>query len=644
MSRWPVHVEPVIRALLSGLLVIGALLLPLHGGLAWTVRGALLVCGLDVWQSALTGRGLVEGLLVRLGLRPGRDTARALVERQAAAEAWAEHLSALELLHDVVVVLTVDGGVMRVSERWSELFGPVSLEAPRSRLVEQVHPGDRGALEASLTGLVKAGRGRVETRFRTLRAQGGEHWVEGTFVVQRQQGRVRGLCGVLRDVTDCVLQEQLLSHMSLHDSLTGLPNRLQLERRVDEAVESARRLERKVALLFIDMDNFKQIDDLHGHKMGDELLLALSLQMRGCLGEEALLARWGGDEFVVLLPEVSQLDEVRQVAERLRQSLRSTRSGEQLGLHLTASIGGAVVPDDALSAEALFIQADNALFFAKSQGRDNLQLSSDMHARDPAWRDFDLTSRLVRAIRQGLLRAHYQPVVDARTGDVVGVEALARWHDETYGQVAPDTFIPMAEEMGLIRELGERMLEQSLEWFAPHARRDRGLCLSINVSNRQQVSSDFASKLVQGVRHHGVRPEQVKLEITESIAMEGVLGASDFLKGLREAGFLLSLDDFGTGFSSLSQLHALPVDELKIDRSFVRRLCTREGRAIVKAIVDMAHHLELEVVAEGVEDEETAEQLRALGVERLQGFHFSRPLAPEVCERLLRPLPALCVM
>ena len=303
------------------------------------------------------------------------------------------------------------------------------------------------------------------------------------------------------------------------------------------------------------------------------------------------------------------------------------------------------MPDDAVSTEALLVQADNALFFAKSQGRDNIQLHGDMHARGTAFQDFELTSRLVRAIRKGLVRVHYQPVVDAHSGEVVGVEALARWFDEKYGQVGPDTFIPMAEELGFIGELGERVLEQSLAWFSHHGRRDPGLCLSLNVSNRQQVSADFARTLIERVRHYGLRPGQVKLEITESIAMEEVASASRFLKELSEEGFLLSIDDFGTGFSSLSQLHTLPVDELKIDRSFVRRLRTREGRAIVKAIVDMAHHLELELVAEGVEDEETAELLRELGVERLQGFHFSRPLPAEECERLLRPPHALaCAM
>ena len=435
------------------------------------------------------------------------------------------------------------------------------------------------------------------------------------------------------------LQQRRIAHMARHDALTGLPNRMELESRLDEALAGMRDTGGRVALFFLDLDHFKQVNELHGHKVGDALLRAVGERLRSCLPEEALLARWGGDEFVVLLPGVGAVEEVRQEAEGLLRSLRELPPRGWEGAPITASLGGALVPDDAVSAETLFVQADHALFFAKSQGRDNLQLHGEMNGLGPAYQDFELTSRLVRAIREGRMRPHFQPVVDARSGRVVGVEALARWDDEKYGPVGPDTFIPMAEELGLIDALGELMLEQSLRWFSQHAGRDPGLCLSINVSNRQQATPDFARKLVLWARQHGVRPEQVKLEITESIAVAEVVSASRFLKVLSEEGFQLSIDDFGTGFSSLSQLHALPVDELKIDRSFVRRLRTREGQAIVKAIVDMAHHLELELVAEGVEDEETAGVLRSLGVERLQGYLFSRPLAPEDCERLLRPAP-----
>jgi diguanylate cyclase (GGDEF)-like protein len=611
MFRRPVHIGPAL-----GVLV---------GGLMW---GAGVVWG--PLSTAVAGGAL---LLWAAGLAWAR--ARERGELEALRE---DHQETLGLLQDVVVELSMEGVLERASERWGELLGA----APDGRLVDRVHPEDRAHLEALLRGLARGELELVDTRFRVQTAPGGSpRWLEGRFALRRRDGVARGLRGVLHDVTDGHLQAQRIHHLASHDVLTGLPNRARLASWVEQALGRTGAQECRVALVFIDLDHFKQVNDGQGHRVGDELLLAVSQRLRGCLREEDWLARWGGDEFMVLLPEVRRGDSPREVAERLRQAVRSLRLEAWPDVRVTCSIGVALQTGAEMDAGTLFVQAEQALFFAKSQGRDNVQSHGDMHDTGRAFRDFELASRLDRAIRQKLLRVHYQPVVDARSGVVVGVEALARWQDEKYGQVSPELFIPLAEQLGLIRELGDVMLEQSLAWFSERVGSGEDLRLSINVSNRQQVTADFAGSLCERVRRHGLRPEQVKLEITESIAMDGVEAASGLLRALSEEGFLLSIDDFGTGFSSLSQLHVLPVDELKIDRSFVRRLRTREGRVIVKAIVDMAHHLDLVLVAEGVEDAETAEALRELGVEMLQGYHFSRPLAPEDCERFLRPASPL---
>jgi len=634
MFRRPVHIEPVLRALAGGLTV--AAVVPLYAGAeegraVW--RAVPLVWGLLLMLSAFTGVRPLERLLRRLGLRGEREVLR---ERTRV-----EYLESLGLLQEVVLELSVDGRLVRASERGDAVLGPGG--SPSSRFVDHVHPEDRACVEELLRGLANGEREVLNTRFRTRYPECRPRWLEGRFVLRREEGAARGIHGVVHDVTDRDLQEQRIHHLASHDGLTGLPNRARLESWVEQALARARLQECKVALVFIDLDHFKQINDLHGHRVGDALLRAVSERLRECLREGDWLARWGGDEFVVILPEVRRDDSPREVGERLRQAVRSLCPPEWPDVRLTSSIGVTVQSDETVSAGTLFIQAEQALFFAKAQGRDNVQSHGEMHGTGRAFRDFELASRLDRAIRQKRLEVHYQPVVDARSGAVVGVEALARWRDEKYGQVGPDLFIPLAEQLGLIRELGDLMLEQSLAWFSQLVRGGADLRLSINVSNRQQATADFASSLLERVRRHGLRPGQVKLEITESVAMEGVASASGLLRTLSEQGFLLSIDDFGTGFSSLSQLHVLPVDELKIDRSFVRRLRTREGRAIVKAIVDMAHHLDLVLVAEGVEDAETAEALRELGVEMLQGFYFSRPLAPEDCARFLRPVRARAI-
>jgi EAL domain-containing protein (putative c-di-GMP-specific phosphodiesterase class I) len=296
------------------------------------------------------------------------------------------------------------------------------------------------------------------------------------------------------------------------------------------------------------------------------------------------------------------------------------------------SIGIAVYPDDAESGETLLVQADKALFYAKSQGRNNIQMYRDLQTKTGGFEDAEMTSRFVAAVKQNLLQVHYQPVMDATDHTrVVGVEALARWHDSKYGWVSPARFVPLAENMGLINEVGRQVLEQALDHFSECGCVSADMKLAVNVSKRQLMSADFFPMLLDLLARYGVEPSRVKLEITESIALEGIEQAKTYLQQLSNAGFTLSLDDFGTGFSSLSHVHELPFDEIKIDISFVRRIKTPEGRVLVKTIVDMGHAMQLSLVAEGVEDHETAEILREMGVEMLQGYHFARPMPKEDC-------------
>jgi len=369
-------------------------------------------------------------------------------------------------------------------------------------------------------------------------------------------------------------------------------------------------------------------------------LIDVSNILRANLRETDALARWGGDEFVVLLPLPHDIEIARKVASELMRKLQLNLEKMDSDTFVTLSVGIAVYPDDAATGENLLMQADKALFYAKSQGRNNIQMFGDI-THSTGYEDVDMTSRFVAAVKQNLLQVNYQPVMDANDhAHIVGVEALARWHDDKYGWVSPANFIPLAENLGLINEMGRQILEQALNHFSQRS----GLCsevkLAVNVSKRQLISDDFYPMIMAMVERYGMTPGQIKLEITESIALQGVEQAKSYLQKLSDAGFFLSLDDFGTGFSSLSLVHELPFDEIKIDISFVRRIKTPEGKVLVKTIVDMGHAMQLVLVAEGVEDKETAEILQEMGVEMLQGYYFSRPMPKEDCATFMGGLSA----
>ncbi|WP_455222260.1 putative bifunctional diguanylate cyclase/phosphodiesterase [Kaarinaea lacus] len=410
--------------------------------------------------------------------------------------------------------------------------------------------------------------------------------------------------------------------LALQDALTNLPNRVLLEDRVEIAINQANRNCRKVAMLFIDLDNFKQINDIQGHKVGDQLLIEVSRALQDKMRPYDTLARWGGDEFVVLLPDLQHTDDARVVAEKLMQSVNNRLESNQ-NLHTTLSIGIAVYPDDAETTESLFMQADKALFHSKAQGRNNFQVFSEMQESGRGFVDTNITARFTAALKNELLQVHFQPIVDAATHQTVCLEALARWHDNENGWISPGMFIPLAENLGLIEEMGNQILLEAASHFATCPWQDQ-IQLAVNISHRQLFSRSFVPSLVDLIDDLEIDPHRIKFEITESSALD-TEKAQRTLKQLSYLGFTISVDDFGTGFSSLSRLHEMPVKELKIDMSFVRRINTHKGRVMLNTIVNMGKAMHLNLVAEGVEDKETADTLCDMGVHCLQGFYFCPP-------------------
>lgn len=629
------YIEPAIRSIAGGFIVICGLLIYLTPQWTWLWISILIFIGFNLLQSGFTKFCMMEILLKKVNFRSELDEIKNLNRANAEAEARAAFYDTLGLLNEVVIELGQDGTLVFLSEHWRELLAedqPDNVSFLGHPFTGFLHEADRAPFEQLLQALLEENAGMVSMRFRMLREDPLEHWVEGKFALYHKQDRVRGIRGVLRDVTEAHKQEKRIRHMAMHDALTSLPNRVHLDVRISEEIRRACSTHSKFALLFIDLDNFKQINDLHGHKTGDQFLIDVGNILRVNLRETDMLARWGGDEFVVLLPVSQDPEATRKLASDLMHTLQHSLDKLYSDTLVTLSVGIAIYPDDASTGEALLVQADKALYYAKAQGRNKIQLFSDMLTQAAGYEDVGMTSRFMAAVKRGLLQVHYQPVMNANSpGRIVGVEALARWHDDEYGWVSPASFIPLAENLGLINEVGRQVLEQALHHFSQCSGASAGLKLAVNISKRQLMSEDFYPMLLGMVQEFGLSPGQIKLEITESIALHGIEVAKGYLQKLSDAGFALSLDDFGTGFSSLSHVHELPFDEIKIDISFVRRIKTPEGRVLVKTIVEMGHAMQLSLVAEGVEDHETALILQGMGVEMLQGYYFSPPMSKENC-------------
>ncbi len=556
---------------------------------------------------------------------------QALSKEKVRAAEQHSFVRTLDLLEEAVLELDRRGRILGANSGWWLLVGTAPMVD--TSLLAHVHEEDRSAFELHLVGLVSGQKDEFRGRYRFQTHARPEQWMECRFVVERDDdGEVTGARGVLRDITKSYLQERHITYMALHDALTSLPNRVLLEDRIKQAIQQASRTGNRVGVCFIDLDHFKNINDAYGHKAGDALLLSLSQLLKDCLRDGDTLARWGGDEFVVLLPDLTTADAVRLVAQKMVEAMRQTVMLDGLAINATFSMGIAVYPDDESSGDidSLLAQADRAMFYAKSQGRNNFQLFADMSSKGLGKKELYIQTRLAQAIRDQRIAVWYQPQVAAQPhadgrSRLIGIEALARWHDADLGWISPGSFIPMAENLGLIGELGHLVRRQAFEQFREWRQTHPGLTLSINISKRQLFATDFMLMLLADVERYELDPRSLVLEVTESVALMDVEFAEDRLRQLSSAGFTLAIDDFGTGYASLSQLHELPIGELKIDISFVRRVHTMEGLRMTQGIVSLAQALRLRTVAEGVEDENTAGVLRGLGVDVLQGYHFARP-------------------
>lgn len=523
------------------------------------------------------------------------------------------------------------------SDQLYEICARTDRETPPTPglLLGYVHEHDRLALEAAIE-FARDERRPFAVDTRLVGDDGIERWVQhrGHFAYSGRR-TIRAL-GTVQDVTQRKRAEERLAYRVNYDELTGLPNRKLLADRLQQAVLQANHSGSTVAVLYVDLDRFKSINDTLGHEVGNAFLRVVTPRLIEAVRETDTVARSGGDEFIAVLSGLTSIGEAARIAERVVESFARPVTVGDRELYSSASVGIAVFPDDGETPGDLIRSAEAALYRAKERGYGSFRFYSTVtHGR--AVDRLELEHALRRGFERDEFALHYQPLVD-RSGRLVAVEALLRWSDPKLGAVGPDEFVPLCEEIGLIVPLGRWVIRTALEQLAAwNALGGDRLRMALNISGRQVLDPTLASFLRDVVLETGVGFEQVELEMTESVVMGDIAGARSVIAELRALGASVSLDDFGTGYSSLSYLKHFDVDALKIDRTFVRDLPHDRGdAAIVTAVVALGHAMGLRVVAEGVETAEQMAMVTRLGCDEMQGFHFSRPLPPEKLERFLR--------
>ncbi|HET7547555.1 MAG TPA: EAL domain-containing protein [Usitatibacter sp.] len=576
--------------------------------------------------------GEVAGLIgVVTDVTRYKETERAL----EASEARFRVLTESSL--DLISVVEADGRVRYQSGALRSLLGYDPAETVGKNVFEMVHRDDAEHFRAALRRIIESRQSTAPIELRLRHRDGNWRTFESLGTNCLDNPHIGGVVFNSRDVTDRKVIQQRIQHLAYHDNLTGLPNRSLLQDRLAHAIARAERSHRKVAVLFIDLDNFKNINDTLGHDVGDELLRQVARRLSDCVRVEDTIARQGGDEFIVLLDSLEDSRGASLVAQKVLNGLRLPFSLGATEQHVSASVGISLYPEDGRDAQTLMKNADTAMFHGKSLGKNTYQFfTSQMNIA--VKRRMTLESALRRAVVQKDFVLHYQPQINLETGEVIAVEALVRWKTEDSGTVMPGDFIPLAEETGLINEIGEWVLRegcrQAKEW------QDQGLParrMAVNLSARQFADRGFFDMVTRVLADTRLDPSCLELEITESQVMRQTEGVMTLLNRLSKMGVHLAIDDFGTGYSSLSYLKRLPIQKLKIDQSFIRDITVDPNdTAIVVAIINMARSLDLETIAEGVETAGQLALLRSKGCRLGQGFYFSAPVRGEALYPLLR--------
>ena len=550
---------------------------------------------------------------------------------------------------DIVYMLDKNGFFTFVNERMEKTLGYSKKEVIGKHYTYIVHEDDHALAEYTFNERRTGKRAAVNVEIRLKCKSKGDNskyfdtrllpiTVNSFGIYKSTDGSDKffGTYGIARDITEKKESEKIIHFQAYHDTLTRLPNRTLLKDRLVQAMSHAKRNNTKLSVMFLDLDRFKNVNDTLGHMIGDKLLQAVAERLRKCLRECDTLARIGGDEFTILLPEIHARSDSELIANKIIDTLRVPFILNNQEIYISTSIGIAHYPDDGETRESLLKHADIAMYAIKNKGKDGYQFyNHNMHKELSD--NLTLENDLRRAISNNQFRLHYQPQVDALTHKIVAVEALLRWDHPERGTILPSEFISFCEETGLIQSIGDWIFESVCQDLNLWKNMDLTLPrVAVNMSAKQFEQPDIIEKIVATMNKYEISGDMLEFEITENVLMEDIDNVISILNQLSLMGAKIAIDDFGTGYSSLNYLQKLPIDTLKIDRSFVNAMEYDQGAmSIIKAVIAMAKGLKLHIISEGVEDVRQMEQLKALGCYNMQGFLFSPPVSRESVTTLL---------
>jgi diguanylate cyclase (GGDEF)-like protein/PAS domain S-box-containing protein len=562
---------------------------------------------------------------------------REINERKAVEADLQLAASVFEYSMEGIMITDADAHILSVNKAFTDITGYSADEAigktPRL-LRSNLH--DESFYQELWASLEQEGMWQGEIKNRRKDGELFPVW-SNISAVRDEHEQVRRYINIFTDITDKKLSEEHIYRLAHYDILTGLPNRALLQQRLQQALQLAKRHRHKLAILFLDLDRFKLVNDTLGHAVGDQLLQQVGKQLTACVRKADTVSRLGGDEFVIILDDLASTDAAAQIATKVLETLSRPFNLHGHDVYVTASAGISLYPDDGEDANHLFKNADTAMYRAKEQGKNTYRFYTEEMNMAVTER-LALESQLRRALDEERMCLHYQPRVDLDTGRIVGMEALLRFIDPRQGTLAPGRFISIAEDTGLIIPIGKWVFRAACQQY--RVWREQGLDvphISVNMSGRQFMDAGLVDSISGTLEETGINAENIELELTETFLMENPQKTISVLGELKSLGFNISIDDFGTAYSSLTYLKRFPVDKLKIDRSFISDIPDdADDIAITKAIIAMARNLNLWIVAEGVETEAQLSFLKAHGCEEVQGYYFSRPLDVDTATRLLQ--------